>query len=406
MLRIPDCSFQVASLISIPQAVAFCVLLFSATRIQAQYGLGIGGYDLASPNDRIVAFDYNGSGKQDHLLLYRPGTGILWILENSSGNFSPVFNTQGQGIAGYDLQSTADLVVPFDYNSSGKQDHLLLYRPGTGIVWILQNNGGTFSAVFNGQGQGIGGYDLKSTADRIVPFDYDGSGKLDHLLLYRPGTGIIWILKNNNGIFSPVFNGQGQGIGGYDLQSEADQILAFDYNGTGKLDHLILYRPGTGILWILQNNGGSFSAVFNAQGKGIGGYDLLSSADRVLALDYAGTGKQDHLLLYRPGTGIVWILQNSGGSFSAVFNSQSAGIGGYDLTSTVDQIVTFDYNGSGDLDHLVLYRAGDGIVWVVQRSGQTYSADYEEQLNFLDPYLPVREYVYFDGHPAVIENHP
>jgi hypothetical protein len=35
---------------------------------------------------------------------------------------------------------------------------------------------------------GIGGYDLKSPADRAFAFDYDSSGKLDHLALYRPGT--------------------------------------------------------------------------------------------------------------------------------------------------------------------------------------------------------------------------
>ena len=30
-----------------------------------------------------------------------------------------------------------------------------------------------------------------------------------------------------------------------------DQALAFDYDGSGKLDHLALYRPGHGIIYIL-----------------------------------------------------------------------------------------------------------------------------------------------------------
>ena len=29
---------------------------------------------------RGFAFDYNGSAKQDHLVLYRHGTGTIWIL--------------------------------------------------------------------------------------------------------------------------------------------------------------------------------------------------------------------------------------------------------------------------------------------------------------------------------------
>jgi hypothetical protein len=44
-------------------------------------GTGIDGYDLADPADRAFAFDYNSSGKLDHLVLYRPGSGTIWILK-------------------------------------------------------------------------------------------------------------------------------------------------------------------------------------------------------------------------------------------------------------------------------------------------------------------------------------
>ncbi len=103
-------------------------------------------------------------------------------------------------------------------------------------------------------GSGIGGFDLKSPADRAFAFDYDGSGKLDHLALYRPGTGTIWILKNSGGSFTPVYaqGDPGSGIGGFDLKSPADRAFAFDYDGSGKLDHLALYRPATGTIWILE----------------------------------------------------------------------------------------------------------------------------------------------------------
>ena len=76
---------------------------------------------------------------------------------------------------------------------------------------------------------------------------------MDHIVLYRPGKGAIFILKNNAGNFSPVFaqGDPGNGIGGYDLKSPADLAFAFDNNGSGKMDHLVLYRPGTGTIWIL-----------------------------------------------------------------------------------------------------------------------------------------------------------
>ena len=38
-------------------------------------------------------------------------------------------------------------------------------------------------------------YDLRSPADQALAFDYDSSGRADHVTLYRPGTGTIWILR-------------------------------------------------------------------------------------------------------------------------------------------------------------------------------------------------------------------
>ncbi|MEU7801934.1 trypsin-like serine protease, partial [Micromonospora arborensis] len=97
------------------------------------------------------------------------------------------YHTSANGIGGYDLTSPADQVVPFDYSGSGKPDHLLMYRPGSGIVFIAKHvSGGGFEPVFRSF-SGIGSFSLGSVEDRLVPFDYDGSGKLDDLLAYRPG---------------------------------------------------------------------------------------------------------------------------------------------------------------------------------------------------------------------------
>src|SRR5947209_13709889 len=182
-------------------------------------------------------------------------------------------------------------------------------------MWILKNNGGTFSAVYHqgDPGNGIGGYDLKSGADRAFAFDYDHSGKMDHIVLYRPGTGTMWILKNNGGTFTPVYHqgDPGHGIGGFDLKSSADRAFALDWDHSGKLDHIALYRPGTGTFWVLTNNNGTFTAA-SAEGDpgiGVGGYDLKSAADQSFAFDYEGSGHQDYLAMYRPGTGTFWILK-------------------------------------------------------------------------------------------------
>jgi hypothetical protein len=170
----------------------------------------------------------------------------------------------------------------------------------------------------------FGGYDLLSERDRIVAYDYNGTRKLDHLVLYRPGKGMVYILTNDRGTFRQVFNGAREGIGGYDLLSERDQIIAFDYNGTRKHDHLLLYRPGEGIVYILTNDRGTFRQVFNGGRAGIGGYDLLNEQDRIIAFDYNSTGRLDHLLLYRAGKGIVYILTNNGETLHLCIQNERA----------------------------------------------------------------------------------
>jgi hypothetical protein len=337
-------------------------------------GHGIGGYDLRHKTDQVFAFDYDHSGKLDHLCLYRPGTGTFWILSHnqSDGTFSAVYleGDPGIGIGGYDLRSPLDKAFAFDYDHSGKLDHICLYRPGTGTFWILRNAGGVFSAVYaqGDPGIGIGSYDLRSPGDRAFAFDYDHSGKLDHICLYRPGTGTFWILRNAGGVFSAVYaqGDPGIGIGGYDLRSPGDKAFAFDYDHSGKLDHICLYRPGTGTFWILRHDvGGTFSAVY-AQGDpgiGIGGYNLDSGSDLACAYD------NDKLVLYRPGRGAIFILGNEGGVFRHVYarGDPGNGLGGYNFKSPDDRVLSFDYNSSGKLDHLVFIRPGTGTVWILKR---------------------------------------
>ena len=347
-------------------------------------GTGIGGYDLASPLDQVFAFDYNSGGKLDHLVLYRPGTGIIWVVEHVGGTvFNKVYPGKGdplKTIGGYDLVSQNDRAFAFDYNSSGKLDHMVLYRPGTGIIHVVEH-AGKFTTVYPGKGdplKTIGGYDLASFADRAFAFDYNSSGKLDHMVLYRPGTGIIQIVEHAGGKFTRVYPDPLKGdplrtIGGYDLASVLDQVFAFDYDGSGKLDHLVLYRPGTGSIWILKHDASGFSPVYSQgdPGSGIGSYDLRRSWDQVLAFDYDGSSKLDHLVLYRPGNGAIYILRNNGGNFMPPLyaaGDPGPGIGGYDLRRRADRIFTFDFNGTGRLDHLALYRPGTGTIWILGRT--------------------------------------
>ncbi|KAL4894157.1 hypothetical protein BDV59DRAFT_201011 [Aspergillus ambiguus] len=168
--------------------------------------------------------------------------------------FEPVYARGSDGIGGYDLKDLGDKAFAFDYNHSGRLDHIALYRPGHGNFFILEHNNNGFSPVFY-SGDGIGGYDLKDPGDQAFAFDYNHSGMLDHIALYRPGHGNFFILEHTINGFSPVFH-SGGGIGGYDLKDHGDKAFAFDYNHSGKLDHIALYRPGHGAFFILKHKSG------------------------------------------------------------------------------------------------------------------------------------------------------
>jgi hypothetical protein len=359
---------------------------------------GIAGYDLISTADRVLAFDYDGDGDQD-LFLYRPGTGGAWVARsNGDGTFVPVYSVGGDGpaepngIAGFDLLSPRDRALAFDYNRDGKQD-LLLYRPGAGAACVARSNGdGTFTAVYsvadNGPAppNGIAGFDLLSPDDQVLVFDYNRDGRQD-LFLYRPGAGAATIARSNGGgtftaTYSVADNGPAppNGIAGYDLLSPNDRVLAFDYNGDRR-DDLFLYRPGQGAATVARaKNDGTFTAVYTAGGNGaasptgIAGYDLLSPNDQVLVFDYDRNDRHD-LFLYRPGSGAAAVVRSGpNNTFTAVYSvpdngpAEPNGIADFDLLSAADRVLVFDYDGDRR-DDLFLYRPGQGAACVARSNG-------------------------------------
>ncbi|KAK4448426.1 immune inhibitor A peptidase M6-domain-containing protein [Podospora aff. communis PSN243] len=346
---------------------------------QGDPGNGIGGYDLRSASDLSFAYDYASKGALDQIVIYRPGRRAIFIVRRNpaDGSYTSVYaqGDPGNGIGGYDLASPLDRGLAFDYNSSGKLDHLVFYRPSKGAIFIIRKNpDGTFSSVYTqgDPGSGIGGYDLKSTADRVFAFDYDRSGKQDHLALYRPGKGAFFIVrKNPNGTFSSVYaqGDPGSGIGGFDLKSPNDKAFAFDWTSSGKMDHIAFYRPGSGVFWVVgKGSDGKFAAVFTTGAGGIGGYDFASPSDVAFAFDWTHSGKNDHVAIYRPGTGTFWVVGRQGNGWRAVHSEGSPGngVGGFDLKSVQDKMYAFDFKGSGRTDGLVAYRTNaSGTIWIL-----------------------------------------
>ncbi|MFG2603463.1 hypothetical protein ACGFT2_07930 [Streptomyces sp. NPDC048514] len=346
---------------------------------------GIGGYDLMAPQDRLVAFDYTGHGKADCLLAYRPGARVVWVVGRTSspGGFDRVYHSES-GLPGYDFSSPRDQVVAYDYTGTGSAHCLLAYRPGAGkfAIFRKQAGAGGFTSVVSAASGGIGEpgrkYDLADAADRLVPFDYTGSGKNDHLLAYRPGTGTAWVLApRKDGTFHPAVT-SATGLGGFSLNNPADIVVGLDYNSSGSNTHLLAYRPGAGMAYILTaDKNGVFVAEVESDTHGLGGYDLIRPNDRLVPFDFSGLGKNDHILAYRPGDvhkygdQTVWILKRDRTAPTeytrGIWNRY--GIGGYDFASPADTVTPYDYGGTGSLAYLIAYRPGAGKVSVMGQRG-------------------------------------
>lgn len=376
--------------------------------------IGIGGYDLLDGRDQAFAFDYTGSGKLDHLFLYRPGEGSHSIIGSNQRHFVTVYSgypeyekTDGELRCSHFRRASNIRGFALDPWSHGRLNHIVFYASGNktfGPVAVRKiaktQDGYEWEAT---AGPSTTNCDFSDSRDKAFAFDYDGNGYVNHVVVYRPGTGKIWILGPHTDGFHFEERWQSQhGIVGFDLLDERDLGLAFDYEGSGKLDHLVFYRPGTGIVCIVKNDptriiGGAdpirFWVVYDsriAKVAGIASCDLSSPSDRIIAFDYASTSRpgyyfHDHLVCYRPGTGRIWIIKRkrleneimySSGTFETLFNSDT-GIGTYDLKSASDQILAFDYKGDDERNKLAagsgaselfLFRPGSGAAFIVKKS--------------------------------------
>lgn len=348
---------------------------------------GIGGFALGDAGDRLTAFDFTGSGKSDHLLAYGPGptpssTAASVLASQPDGSFVTVDTT----VFPVSTAATGAGVTPIDFTGSGGADHLLV-TPGLPAVTLFTGVKGALTPL--GPAGPITANAPFQPGDGIVAFDYTGTGKNNHLLVYRSGAGLAWVLAPTGQPSQYPYKvvASLHGVGDFDLANSADLVIGLDYDRKGSATHLLLYRPGGRAAYIVTPDGkGGFTTVL-ASHSGIGGYDLKVSEDRLLAFDYTRSGFNDHILAYRPGNipghsdQQAWVLERNAGSNTyreLVPPSSTHGLGGYDLAVSTDRIVGLDYTGTGGLCYLVAYRPGAGKVTVMgQRGANDIAAVYQ-----------------------------
>lgn len=370
----------------------------------ASTGIGSGSliYNLSDSRDLVVPIDFNNTGHARQLICYRPGTGTIWVLDNTGATDAPFFVTVahtngGVGPSGsnYNLADSRDRIVPYDMDGTGHLNYIICYRPGGRAFWIFKcapnpgnPTGSQFTLVLQSS-YGVGtpslNYDLSNSNDIIVPFDFYGTGKSTQLMCYRPGGKACWVMNNSGGssapLFAPVYRSS-SGIGeeggwNFDLSESRDLVLPFDFNGSGIKDGVICYRPGSGVVYTFNRDltntkfasqGISTSGIWDYNAVPIQHYDMSSTSDRIIPYDIVSSGATNNIVCYRAGGGVCYMFHGYDGLYGTFAYGTTAGIGSgttyYDLSSSNDKVFAYDCNGTGKLDHLVCYRPGGSVIWI------------------------------------------
>jgi hypothetical protein len=328
-----------------------------------QPGANPGIFDFKSAFDRVIAFDFDGTGKLDHLLLYRPGHGLIVIVKVVNNGFRAVF-TSRDGLPSWDLLDVNDHLMAYDHNGNRQLDHLLAYRPGSGSFAIFQKSGTEFE-LLNLVTTGFGdAFPLDDTRDLLIAFDIEGDGRMNDIVGFRPGGGLVSVLKSDGGgNFSPVSHSK-KGIGTLDFLNSNDRIFAIDYTSSKTMDHLIAYRSSGRVKVAGSGSILKFERAPTAHFKTLKTFQSKEWESNLIACDIHGTGKRDHVFGY--GVAIDSLGKTTHGLAVSRTNPTMDVHDIYVFNRVLDfipddpllRVCCFDYESKRELNYMFFYGLG------------------------------------------------
>jgi hypothetical protein len=244
-----DCRFGIAVLL-----IAIVVTFLPVAAV-AQTFLTPDAYDAGGHPFRVAVGDLNGDGKPDIAWMNFGDPMVYVLLGNGDGTF-------GQRLT-YDWGSPGNLLIA-DLNGDGKSD--VVVSSGTTVSVLLNSGDGTFQPAVNyDAGGGVGGVALA---------DVNGDGKpdlLDSNDCYGGHSNCVGaLLGNGDGTFQAVMNSAGCGIGGRHL-------AVMDLNADGKPD-VGLSNSG-GVCTLFGNGDGTFQTPHKYSQSGDDLFTSMAYAD-------------------------------------------------------------------------------------------------------------------------------
>jgi|SRR5690606_24993339 len=253
------------------------------------------------------------------LAVWRPSSGVWWIM---AGNGSP------QVVQGWGMQG--DIPVAGDYDGDGKTDFAVV-RPGaSSLDWYVINSS---SGASTGGSFGL-------PTDKAVPADFDGDGKTDWAV-YRFSNNTWYILQSSDS--QTVYLAYG---------TSGDEPAPADFDGDGKADPTV-WRLSNSTFYTARSSDNTTQSMNMA----LAGY-TYASGDAPVSGDYDGDGKANYAIR----NGASWLIAN--GSLSSVAANTPSG----DQAS--DKPVQNDYDGDGICD-IAVWRNSNGTWYIRQSANAT-----------------------------------
>ncbi|MDR0883636.1 MAG: Ig-like domain-containing protein [Oscillospiraceae bacterium] len=287
----------------------------------------------------------------------------IWYISNKSGgsvNPTPDPPPTPPGVGSRSVSG--------DFNGDGKDDYATLFDMGKGrSAWhVFLSTGTSFSEEVWWQETTENWYPASGVSGRVVAGDFNGDGKDDIAAMFDYGNAEtkihVWLSTGTN--FKGVATWRHWTPGNYDAKRVADRVVAGDFNGDGKDDIAsIYYYDWDGLneirTHVLLSTGTGFSSEKTWVTNTQYNGNLIYG--RVVAGDFNGDGKDDIAAMYDYGNGtiILHTWTSTGTKFNGWYNWREE-TGGYHANQVTGRIVAGDFNGDGKDDVAAMYDYGEG----------------------------------------------